>query len=400
MNKKKKIVLGICSSVSIYKSCEIIRLFQKKGFHVQVIMTKNATRFISPLLFGALTRDKVLIELFDQEASEGIAHVGEAKGQSLFLVAPATANILGKFASGLADDFMSTFYLAIKCPVLVAPAMNEAMFLHPQTQQNIMKLKACGVKFVEPEKGYLACKDEGWGRLASPEKIVEESLMLLKMTRSLKGKVILISAGPTQEYLDPVRFITNRSSGKMGYELASEAVRRGAEVVLISGPTDLSPPWGAELRIVRTAQEMGEELLKHFPKADIVFMAAAVSDFKFSKEASEKIKKQKANQKIELIQTQDILKNLGIKKRGQILVGFAAETENLVENAQKKIKEKNLDLIVANNVSEEGVGFGSDFNRVTLIYPDGRKIPTEKKSKHEISGIILNEVKNIIGKRN
>lgn len=395
----EKIVLGISSSISIYKSCEIIRQFQKKDYEVQVIMTKNASRMISPLLFSALSGRKVYVDPLDEDSSERISHISLAQETSLLLIAPATANIIGKFASGVADDFLSTIFMVVRCPVLIAPAMNEAMYYHRQTQQNIQKLKAYGVKFVDPEKGYLACQEEGWGRLAAVEKIVEEGIGLIHQTQSLKGITVLVTAGPTREFLDPVRFLTNPSSGKMGYELAEEARRRGADVVLVSGPTHLIPPFGVKLEKIETAEEMEKKVIKHFQKSDIVIMAAAVSDFKFDDTQKKKIKKQEGEEKLRIVQTRDVLKRLGQKKGKKILVGFAAETENIVKNALQKIKEKNLDLIVANNVLEEGIGFESDFNQVNIIYPDGKTIQTEKRSKREISQIILDKIEGIVGKK-
>jgi len=392
--------LGVCSSISIYKSCEIIRIFQKKGFQIQVVMTVNAARLISPVLFRAITGNDIFIDLFSEEASEKIPHIALTKEISLLLIAPATANIVGKLAAGVADDFLSTLYTAVKCPVLIAPAMNEGMYLHRQTQENIRKLKVFGVKFVEPEKGYLACKDKGWGRLASPEIIVEEGLKLLKRSRSLKSKTVLITAGSTREFLDPVRFLSNRSSGKMGYEIAEEALRRGAEVILISGPGSLIPPLGAEFIRIQTADEMEETVVKHFDKVDIVIMAAAVSDFKFAERAPQKIKKQSLLNEVKLTRTRDILEKLGKRKGNKILIGFAAETENIADNARKKMKQKNLDLIVTNDVSKEDIGFESDFNQVGIIFPNGRTIHTEKKSKFEISQIILDEIEGIIGNKN
>ena len=393
-----KITLGVCSSVSLYKACEIIRGFQKEKFQVQVILTKNASRLISPLLFSALSGQKALVDPFDEEYSDEIPHVDLAKETSLLLVAPATANMIGKFASGVADDFLSTFYTASNCPVLIAPSMNEAMYLHRQTQENIQKLRAMGVRFVEPAKGYLACKDIGWGRLAAPEKIVEEGLRLIKKSASLKGKTVLVTAGPTREFLDPVRFLTNRSSGKMGYELAEEALRRGAEVILISGPTHIFPPPEAKLKKVRTAQEMEKEVVARFGQADVVIMAAAISDFRFAETSSQKIKKEKLEKKIDVVPTEDVLQKLSSKKGAKIIVGFAAETEDVVNNALKKMKKKSLDLIVANNVLDEGIGFESDFNQVSIIFPDGKTIHTEKKSKLEISQIILDRVEDILGR--
>ena len=391
------IALGVCSSISIYKACDVLRGFQKKGYEVQIIMTKNATRMVSPLLFSALSRRKVLVDPFEDLSVESIDHVELAKKIELFVVAPATANSIGKLAGGIADDFLSTFYMAVNSPVLVAPAMNEAMYLHKQTQANMQKLREWGVFFVEPEEGYLACREEGWGRLASPEKIVEMSLQVMAKTQSLRGKKVLVTAGPTREFLDPVRFVSNRSSGKMGYELAAEALRRGAEVVLISGPTQLVPPQRVNHHRVQTAQEMDEAVQKHFPDADILIMAAAVSDFKFSRRAAEKVKKAEFSEGLSLVPTEDILLRLSREKKKQILVGFAAETENVERNALAKLKKKSLDMIVANDVLEEGIGFESDDNRVSLFFPGGRVVRSEKASKLEISRIILNEIEGIIG---
>ena len=393
------IALGVCSSISIYKACEIVRGFQEKNLRVQVIMTKNASRLISPLLFSSLSGQKVLVDPFDEQESAKIVHVALARELSLLLVAPATANIIGKFASGVADDFLSTFYMVAKCPVLIAPAMNEAMYLHPKTQENIRKLKALGVRFVEPEKGYLACGEEGWGRLAAPQKIVEESLGLIKKSESLKGKTVLVTAGPTREFLDPVRFLSNRSSGKMGYELAEEALRRGAEVILVSGPTHLFPPPKAKLIKVQTAQEMKKQVLKHSALAKIIIMAAAVSDFRFVRSFTQKIQKEKLGDKVQIAPTEDILRGLGQKKGKRILVGFAAETENVVKNAAKKMREKKLDLVVANDVSAEGIGFESDYNQVLIISPDGKTVETERMSKLEISRLILDRIEEILGKK-
>lgn len=395
----KKIALGVCSSISIYKACEIVRGFQKRGCEVRVIMTANATRLISPRLFSSLTGRKAIVDLFEDELADEIAHVELAKEVSLLLVAPATANMIAKLASGIADDFLSTFYLAVRCPVLVAPAMNEAMYVHKQTQTNIRKLKEIGVRFVAPEKGYLACKDEGWGRLAPIEAIVEAGLEQMEKKDSLSGKTFLITAGPTREHADPVRFLSNPSSGKMGYELAGEALRRGAHVILISGPTSLIPPKGAVLRKVQTAEEMEREVKKYFPKSDVLIMAAAVADYKFAEVFPQKIKKQSTSRTVRLIRTPDILEGIGKKKGKRIVVGFAAETENIAENAMKKAKEKNLDMIVANDISKKGVGFGSDYNEVIFLFPDGRTLPSGKRTKTEISAALLDMLEEKIGKR-
>lgn len=395
-----KIALGVTSSISIYKACEILRGFQKREVEVQVMMTGKACRFISPYLFSVLSGRRTIVDPFEEEYSGSIDHVALAGEVSLFLVAPATANIIAKFASGVADDFISTFYLAVRAPVVIAPAMNEAMYLHPQTQANIRKLKSEGVEFVEPERGYLACEEEGWGRLASVERIVDAGLGIMAKAESLKGKTVLITAGPTREFLDPVRFLSNRSSGKMGYELAAEALRRGAEVILISGPTHIIPPPRAKVTGVQTAAEMKREAEKNFAAADIVIMAAAVSDFRFEETARKKIKKKEISDRVRLVRTEDILAGLGRKKerKKKILVGFAAETENLRENALRKLREKKLDLVVANDVSEEGVGFESDLNRATIIGKDGSTSETPRASKREVGRLILDKIEGLLGK--
>jgi phosphopantothenoylcysteine decarboxylase/phosphopantothenate--cysteine ligase len=397
----KKVALGVTSSISIYKAAEILRGLQKSGLEVQVVMTRNATRLVSPQLFSALSGRRTMVDLFEENGQNEIAHVSLADEISLLLVAPATANIIGKFASGVADDFLSTLFLAMRRTVLIAPAMNEAMYLHPQTQANIQKLRSAGVTFILPEKGYLACQEEGWGRLAAPEKIVAESLALLERSERLKGKRFLVTAGPTREPLDPVRFLSNRSSGKMGYELASEALRRGAEVFLVSGASSLVPPAKAELRRVDTAEEMAREVKRYFPRADILIMAAAVSDLKFASVSSQKLKKRGMARRIELAETEDILKALA-QRRGRkekLIVGFAAETENVAANAQKKLKEKKLDLIVANDVSREEVGFEADFNQVILIDKDGNFFESGRQSKAEISRLILDKIEVLLEKK-
>lgn len=394
----KKIALGVSSSISIYKACEIIRLFQEEGLAVRVIMTENATNFINPYLFTALTGEKTIVDLFSEE-QRPIEHISLADEISLFLVAPATANVIGKFASGVADDFLSTFYLAVKCPVLIAPAMNEAMFLHPQTQENIRKLKSLGVEFVEPEAGYLACGKKGPGRLASPEKIVQKSLRLIRTKETFKKKIIVITAGPTREFLDPVRFLSNPSSGKMGYELAREAYELGAEVILISGPVDLQPPAGVYVEKVVTAEEMRQAVLKHFDRADVVVMAAAVADFKFSQSLPDKVMKENIGPALTIEKTPDILKELGSKKKNQLLVGFAAETSQVTERAIQKMKQKNLDLMVANDVSRPETGFGSDENEVWLLWPDGRCKKIPRMSKRKISQEIFTEIEVLLDER-
>ncbi|MGB9764118.1 MAG: bifunctional phosphopantothenoylcysteine decarboxylase/phosphopantothenate--cysteine ligase CoaBC [Candidatus Saccharicenans sp.] len=394
----EKIALGVCSSISIYKAGEIIRLFQEEGYAVRVIMTEKATQFINPYLFDSLTGEKTIISLFD-ERQRPIEHISLAGEISLLLVAPATANMIGKLASGVADDFLSTFYLAVKCPVLIAPAMNEAMYLHPQTQENIRRLKKLGVEFVEPESGYLACGQKGIGRLASPEKIVQKSLRLIRRREIFQDKIVLITAGPTREFLDPVRFLSNPSSGKMGYELAREAYELGAEVILVSGPVELEPPPEVYIEKVVTAEEMRKAVLKHYERADVVIMAAAVADFKFREHLPAKIKKDSLSESLAIENTPDILQELGKLKSRQLLVGFAAETTGILERAEKKLKQKNLDLMIANDVSVPDSGFGSGYNEILLLWPDGRSRKIPRATKRKISQEIFSEIEVLLHER-
>jgi phosphopantothenoylcysteine decarboxylase/phosphopantothenate--cysteine ligase len=392
-----KIVLGVSSSISIYKACELVRAFQKHGFPVQVIMTPNATKLVAPRLFQALTGREVYWDIFSETSVERIAHIDLARDAALLLVAPATGNVIGKMATGIADDFLTTFYMAASCPVVVAPAMHENMYLHSSTQHNIRLLQAAGVRFLPPEKGPLAGGEVGWGRLAPLDEIVAVCLDCLKMSTGLSGKKVLVTAGPTREYLDPVRYLSSRSSGKMGYALAEEAARRGAEVILITGPTAL-PVLVSGIRVVQveSAEQMASAVEDRRNQADIVIMAAAVADFRPARFREHKTKKQEAAGTVDLDRTPDILDQLGRNKGGRILVGFAAETEDIDANARKKLKKKNLDLIVANDVSQPDTGFGSDFNQVRLLFPDGRSVSTEKMSKLEISRVILDEIEGII----
>lgn len=393
------ITLGISSSISIYKSCEIIRGLQKKGYEARIVMTANAARMISPHLFSALTGNRVCVDFFQEGRSEKIDHIEWAGTTAVFVVAPATANVIGKFAAGIADDFLSTFFTAVECPVLIAPAMNETMYLKPQVQMNMEKLKTLGVRFIEPEKGYLACGDEGWGRLAEPSAIVNAVAAVLQEKTVLKGKRVVVTAGPTREHLDPVRFFSNPSTGKMGYAVADAARRMGADVVLISGPTSLSPPHGLTFIPVRSALEMENAVRDAFQKADVLVMSAAVSDFRFADVSRQKIKKDQFPSQIKMVPTKDILKEIGPKKGRRILIGFAAETENIKENAFQKIREKNLDMIVANRVDERGIGFGADKNRVFFLFPDGKEIETETLSKDEIGRMVSERIGELLGKK-
>ncbi len=395
-----KIALGVTSSVSIFKACEILRGFQKEGHEVQVIETRNAAALIPPALFNALSGRRTIVELFDDQHPWSVAHVALAKEIALFVVAPATANILAKFALGLADDFLSTFYLAVQAPILVAPAMNEAMWIHPQTQENVRRLRERGVEFVDPAGGYLACGDEGLGRLADPILIVARGLELLCRGTSLQGKNVLVTAGPTREAMDPVRFLSNRSSGKMGFEIAREARRRGAEVVLVAGPIAIVPPPGIEVVRVVSAAEMKAAVDEHFPKADVTIMAAAVADFTFAAPAARKVKKENLKTSLDIVPTPDILKGLGERKRpGQTLVGFAAETNAVEAAARKKIREKNLDLIVANDVAREGTGFDADVNQAVLIDRRGRSRKTDVLSKRALAAVIWDAVEGLRGQK-
>jgi phosphopantothenoylcysteine decarboxylase/phosphopantothenate--cysteine ligase len=395
----RTVALGVASSIGLYKACEIVRGLRKAGLEVRVVMTPNAARLISPLLFSSLAGTRTIVDLFEEPKTRTIQHISLAKEIGLLCVAPATANVIGKFAGGVADDFLTTLFLATRAPVLVAPAMNEAMYLHPRTQANIARLRSLGAEFVEPEKGPLACGDEGWGRLAEPDAIVREALRILGRIESLKGKTVLVTAGPTREPLDPVRFLSNPSSGKMGYELAQEAVARGAKTLLVSGPTSLVPPAGARTEFVRTAAEMEKACLKALPKADVVVMAAAVSDFRFKNVRARKAGKAGIGPTLAVERTTDILALLAKKRKpGQLLVGFAAETHDLVAHARAKLAAKGADLVVANAVGE-GRGFGTDDNAVTIVAPSGPVVETGTMSKREASRVIFDRIEAELEKK-
>jgi phosphopantothenoylcysteine decarboxylase / phosphopantothenate---cysteine ligase len=361
---------------------------------VQVVMTRAAQEFLTPLTFAALTGQKVITEMFGADRAapanveSAIEHIAVAQRIDLLLVAPATADLLGKFAHGIADDFLSTLYLASKAPVVVAPAMNVNMWEHPATQENLAILRSRGVHVVDPDEGYLACGMTGAGRLAATETIAQRVCAVLGLSKDLAGRTLLVTAGPTHEALDPVRFLTNRSSGKMGYALAEAAVRRGAQVILVSGPTELHPPEGADWIPVRTAEEMRRAVLDHSAAANIVIMAAAVSDYS-PLVVPRKMKRGSETVMIELHPTPDILAELGRDKRERVLIGFAAETERVAENARSKLDQKGADMIVANDVTQEGAGFDIDTNIVTLFLRDGSAIALPKLSKLEVAHRIL-----------
>ncbi|MDR3702349.1 MAG: bifunctional phosphopantothenoylcysteine decarboxylase/phosphopantothenate--cysteine ligase CoaBC [Candidatus Sulfopaludibacter sp.] len=385
-----KIILGIGGGIAAYKAAELARLLMQQDHQVQAVMTGAAQEFIQPLTFAALTGRKVLTDLFAIESA--IEHISIAQEHELMVVAPATADLIGRLALGLAGDFLGTLYLAFTGPVVVAPAMNVNMWQHPATQANLETLRQRGHRIVEPDSGYLACGMTGPGRLADPETIVEAILLETRKRRDLEGEVVLLTAGPTQEPLDPVRYISNRSSGKMGYALAEAAAARGAQVNLISGPVHLPAPRGVELIPVRTAAEMREQVFAHLAPATIVIKAAAVADFHLSHVPAQKVKKTAARMSLELDPTPDILAELGRKKGDRLLIGFAAETQNLVPEARRKLESKNCDMVVGNLVGGADVGFESDRNEVVLALRTGETIPLPRASKREIADRIFDQV--------
>ena len=385
-----RLILGIGGGIAAYKSAELARLLMQQGHEVQAVMTEAAQEFVRPLTFAALTGRKVLTDLFAIE--HAIEHISVAQENDLLAIAPATADLLAKMAHGLAGDFLTTLYLAFTGPVVLAPAMNVNMWQHPATQANLDTLRRRGHRIVEPDSGYLACGMTGPGRLAGPEIIAAAIQNELPRRHDLDGEHVLLTAGPTQEPLDPVRYITNRSSGKMGYALAEAAAARGAHVVLISGPVHLPPPRGVELIAVRTAAEMRQQVMANLAPAGIVIKAAAVADFHLSKVPDQKVKKTAARISLEMDPTPDILAEVGRKKGDRLLIGFAAETQNLVEEARRKLESKNCDMVVANLVGGAEGGFESDENAVTLVTRTGETIPLPRASKREIADRVFDQV--------
>lgn len=385
--EQKTVVLGVAGGIACYKAVELVRLLVQGGFSVHVIMTRGAAEFVTPLTFQTLSGRPVAIETFDLVQESQIGHIHLADSADVLVIAPATANIIGKLAAGMADDLLTTVIMATRAPVLIAPSMNVHMYEHPLLQENLRKLRRVGYHLLEPGAGYLACGYEGSGRLPEPEEIVEE-IQRLCAAEDLAGERLLITAGPNREPIDPVRYISNRSSGKMGYALARQGRRRGAEVTLVSGPTTLAPPAGVRLIRVTTSEEMREAVLREFPRATIVVMAAAVSDYRAAEFAPRKIKRQDGSLQINLKANPDILRELGMRKSAQWLVGFAAETEDLVANGQRKLREKNLDLVVANDVTQAGSGFDVDTNLATLLDRNGRVQPLPLMTKDELAGRI------------
>jgi phosphopantothenoylcysteine decarboxylase / phosphopantothenate---cysteine ligase len=399
-----KIALGITGGIAAYKAAEIVRLVQDRGIHVQVVMTRAAQEFVRPLTFAALSGEKVITGMFaageehEPNLDSAIEHIAVAQSIDALLVAPATADVLAHFAQGIATDFLTTLYLATTAPVVVAPAMNVNMWNHPATQANLEILRKRGVRIVEPGSGYLACGMTGPGRLAENDAIVSALLEVLGSAEDLAGEAVLITAGPTREKIDPVRYLTNRSSGRMGYALAEAASRRGARVLLVSGPTALTPPVSAELTRVESTEQMRDAVLNLLPQATIVIKTAAVCDYRPKSTAGQKMKR-KGPMTLELEPTPDILKDISLKKGTQILVGFAAETENVLENARQKLVSKNLDAIVVNDVSREGVGFDTDRNAVTIITRDD-VVEVPETTKWEVAQRVLDQVVRLRQPRN
>ncbi len=390
-----KVALGVTGGIAAYKAAELVRLLQDRGLRVQVIMTRAAQEFVRPLTFAALSGEKVITDLFGAGAEEpnidsAVEHIAVAQAIDALVVAPATADVIAKFAHGEANDFLTTLFLATTAPVVVAPAMNVNMWDHPATKANIETLKKRGVNIVDPESGYLACGMVGAGRLAANDKIVEATLRSLNAIPDLAGETVLITAGGTREPIDPVRYIGNRSSGRMGYALAEAALRRGANVILVSAPSALNPPPNVTLVLVQTAAEMRAAVMAHLGQATIVIKAAAVSDFTVRQAAPEKIKR-KGPISLELEPTADILAEIANQKNGRIVVGFAAETEHVLENARKKLEAKSLDAIVLNDVSQPGIGFDSERNAVTILTPNGAENVPET-SKWEVAHRVLDTV--------
>jgi phosphopantothenoylcysteine decarboxylase/phosphopantothenate--cysteine ligase len=399
MLKDKKIILGITGGIAAYKACEITRRLKKLGAQVIVVMTQNAKKFITPLTLETLSGNEVVTETFPERRFVGVRHVDLAGWADLILIAPATANIIGKIRSGIADDILTTIVISSKAPILIAPAMNVNMYENPIFQENLSYLGKLGYRFVGPEVGELASGIVGKGRLAEPEIIVDEAVKILTQKRDLEGKSILVTAGRTEEPLDPIRYLSNRSSGKMGYAIAQEAYERGAKVTLISGPSNLTPPPGLNFIPVQTAKGMLSAVKSAFKKVDALIMSAAVSDFSPNVISKDKIKKGGEEILLKLKPTVDILKEMGKYKKQKILVGFSLETEDEIRNAKRKIVEKNLDLIVVNNPNVPGAGFEVDTNQVTLIDKQGKIEKLPLLSKREVAGKILDKVSLLLRKR-
>lgn len=399
MLKDKTVVIGVSGGIAVYKALDVISRLRKLGVNVNVVMTKSAAEFVTPLSFQSLSQNYVVCDMFEDPKTWDVEHISLAKKADVFLIAPATANVIGKMANGIADDMLTTTVMATKGKVLIAPAMNTNMYENPIVQRNISILKDLGYNFVDPESGRLACGDTGKGKLASPETIVNEVVKLLSVKQDLKGKSIIVTAGPTVESIDPMRYITNRSTGKMGYSIAKEAIERGADVTLVTGPTNLTPPQNLKKLInIESAEDMYNAVVENLDENQVVIKSAAVADYKPRNYSNKKIKKSDDDLVICLDRNKDIAYEIGKIKQDKILVGFAAETNDLIENAKCKVKKKNLDFIVANDLTKEGAGFGVDTNIVKIIDKNGDITEYPKMKKDEVANVILDKVKSLLEK--
>ncbi len=393
-----RVALGVSGGIAAYKAAELVRRLQQDRLEVQVVMTRSAQQFVTPLTFAALSGRKVITEMFAEPGQapanidSAIEHIAVAQSIDLLVIAPATANTIARLAQGIADDFLTTLYLATKVPVIVAPAMNVNMWEHPATQENLEKLRVRGVHVVEPDEGYLACGMTGAGRLAGVEAIARKVCELLGIRHDFEAETVLVTAGPTCEDVDPVRFLTNRSSGKMGYALADAAARRGARVILVSGPVHLEPPAGVERVSVRTTEEMHRAVLDRAASCTVIIKAAAVADYRPAAAQPKKMKRTGGRATIELEPTPDILADLARSKGSRILVGFAAETDRVAENAREKLRAKGADMIVANDVTREGAGFDAETNIVSIFTRDGRAVDVPQMSKFDVANRVLDEI--------
>ena len=392
MYKDKCVVLGVCGGIAVYKALDVVSSLRKKGIEVRVVMTESATKFVTPLTFQSISQNMVITDMFAEPKAWEIQHISLAQKADVMLIAPATANIIGKVANGIADDMLSTTIMATKAKVIFAPAMNTNMYENPIVQSNIKKLKSLGYEFIEPDSGRLACGDVGKGKLPKPDVIFKNVLTALHPVKDLQDKKVLVTAGPTRANIDPVRFITNKSTGKMGYAIAEEARDRGAVVTLVTGAKGIERPHGINVIEVETNSQMREAVMSNFDDSDIVVKSAAVADYKPKEYSFEKIKKGEGHLNIELVRDNDILKELGDKKDKQILVGFAAESSNLIDNAKGKLKRKNLDYIVANDITQAETGFGSDNNKVFVISKEGSVLELDTMSKRDVASNLFDAI--------
>ncbi|MCU9813731.1 MULTISPECIES: bifunctional phosphopantothenoylcysteine decarboxylase/phosphopantothenate--cysteine ligase CoaBC [Paraclostridium] len=399
MLKDKTVVIGVCGGIAVYKACDLVSKLKKTGVNVHVIMTKSATEFVAPLTFQTLSQNYVVEDMFESPKTWDVEHISLAKKADVFVLAPATANVIGKVANGIADDMLTTTIMATKAKVLIAPAMNTNMYENPVVQRNIQTLKDLDYKFVEPESGRLACGDIGSGKLASVDTIFNSIIELLEIKKDLEGTSMIITAGPTVESIDPVRYITNRSTGKMGYSIAKKAIERGADVTLVSGPTNIVPPQNLKKFIqIESAEDMYNAVLENMDENQVIIKSAAVADYRPKEYSDNKIKKSDDDLSIRLDRTKDIALELGKIKNNKILVGFAAETNDLLENAKNKIQKKNLDFIVANDLTQDGAGFGVDTNIVKVIDREGVVQEHPKMKKEEVADVILDKIKTLLNK--